>query len=279
MQRRRENQVASVQSEGVRQVDAVLRSLKLLRKGLVQVRDLYAAQEPIVAATENALNKMNAMENKEALASVVPMAYREEAEYRERLEHLKRQRSDVTKRREEMVRLARQNGMEVLCTGTADFTGPFKIEHQEDQSTVFFGKSRLERIPYPAAIHLVKALEKWRKSLEEKARKGWEEFIVKAVNAQEEISSSEAVPWRRVLNSVIPNEKSQKRLGVVLRYRLSMLISGRGPGGWRVVIVPPPLAEQRQAWSVPRMDRPNELVRVARLRLVRQTESSHSLSS
>ena len=257
----------SFQSQAISQLDEVIKTLRGFRKCLVEFGKLLAAYDPLVVEMAKRMKTLDRFSDTDPIAELVPFAIKEKESYRAQLEEIKKHRSDVHRRREDFVRLARDGGWDVVSTGTADLVGGYKVVHNERQSSIVFGKYNLRKISYPSGRNIFDALKNISKKLEADALKGWNEFIQQIVTTQEQLSVSEPVPWRKLLNSVIPNEAQQRRLGRILCYRLALLVSGKAPDGWRAVIVPPALSEQRTAWAVPRLDKPNDVVRVNRLRL------------
>lgn len=258
--------------EAIDQISGVVRRLQTVRKVFWELERLLSASDPLVDDLRKKLEKLADVSNSDSLGALIPLAVKELDRYRSRIEEIKRKRSDVRARREEFVRIARDAGWVVQSTGTADFVGPFKIQHDERTTIVFFAKFRVKRISYPSGATVLDTLKKVSEKMEDDALKGWGEFVDSVVATQERISATEPVPWGELFASIVPDKAQQKRLGRLFCYRLSLLISGKAPGGWKAVTVPPALAEQRFAWRVPRLDRPNDVVRVHRLRLKRMMD-------
>jgi len=256
-----------LQDSAIAQIDNAVKSLKSLRKALFGMKDLLSSSDTYFDEIAKKVKPLDAFSNPGPLASLVPLAIQEIDDYRARLEEIKSQRSDVRKRREEFVRMARDSGLLVQCMGTTDFTGPYKVEHVEQNSSIWFGKYRLQKIAYPSGGNILNTLRKVSRKLEEDALHGWNEFIDQIIAAQESISHTEFVPWKNLFNAVLPNIAQQRKLASLFCYRLSILISGKAPGGWKAITAPPALSEQRSAWGVPRLDKTNDIVRVYRLRL------------
>lgn len=266
-----------LQNSAIAQIDSAVKSLKSLRKALLGTKDLLSSSDPYFDQIAKKVKPLDAFPDTGPVALLVPLATQEIEDYRAKLEEIKRQRSDVRNRREDFVRMARDSGLVVECMGTADFTGPYKVEHAEQYSSIWFGKYRLRKIAYPSGGNILNALREVSGKLEEDALHGWDEFMGQIVAAQERISPTEFVAWKNLFNAVLPNIAQQKKLGSLFCYRLSILISGKAPGGWKAITAPPALSEQRSAWGVPRLDKTNEIVRVNRMRL--RKLSSHTSDS
>jgi hypothetical protein len=255
------------QNSAIAQIDSAVKSLKSLRKALLWTKDLLSSSDPYFEEIAKKMKPLDVFPDTGPLALLVPLAIQEIEGYRARLEEIKKQRSDVRNRREEFVRMAGDSGFVIQCMGTTDFSGPYKVEHVEQYSSIWFGKYRLQKIAYPSGGNIFNTLREVSGKLEEEALHGWAEFMDQIVAAQERISHTEFVPWKNLFNAVLPNIAQQRRLGSLFCYRLSILISGKAPGGWKAITAPPALSEQRSAWGVPRLDKTNEIVRVYRLRL------------
>jgi len=256
-----------LENSAIAQINSAVKSLKTLRKALLETKDLLSSSDPCFDEISKTGNPLDAFPDTGPLALLIPLAIQEREGYRARIEEIKRQRSDIRNRREDFVRMARDSGLVVQCMGTTDFTGPYKVEHLEQYSSIWFGKYRLQKIAYPSGGNILNALREVSSKLEEEALHGWAEFMDQIVAAQERVSHTEFVPWKNLFNAVLPNIAQQRRLGSLFCYRLSILISGKAPGGWKAITAPPALSEQRSAWGVPRLDKTNEIVRVYRLRL------------
>lgn len=253
--------------DAISEINEAIKRLSALRKVFRELGKLLSVPDPSVDELQKKLDMLGSFHESGPLAGLVPLAFQERDIYRTRIEEIKTKRSDVRARREEFVRLARDGGWGVQSTGIADFVGPYKVQHDERRSIVSFGKYMLKKISYPSGGNILDTLRKVSKKMEEDALKGWGEFMERVVAAQERISATEPVPWEELLTAAVPDKSQQRRLGRLYCYRLSLLISGKTPGGWKAVVVPPALAEQRSAWKVPRLDRPNDVLRVHRLRL------------
>lgn len=176
-------------------------------------------------------------------------------------------RSEVAPRRQALVELARAAGWDVVSTSVKDFVGPFTVEHAPSASTVKFGPYRLAKLELPAGAELMNTLKAQKQKLHDEALKGWDDFIRRALEAQGSVGFAETVPWPTLVAHAIPDPVARKRAAKALHYRVAMLISGQAPGGHRIQCVPPTLAEQRLALSVPRLDRANDETRIYRVRL------------
>ncbi len=185
----------------------------------------------------------------------------------ERTKTIRDERSDVDRRRRQLAAAAQVAGWAIEHTGAKDFVGPFSVQHRPSDSTIGFGSFRLQKLKVPSGEEVMAALEAHKSRLEAEAKKGWEEFVGAALAAQARISASEPVPWPTVVAEVLPDPKVRRRAGKTLLYRLAMLVSGLAPGNRRVQSVPPTLAEQRAAVTVPKLNRANDDVRIYRVRL------------
>ncbi len=255
--------------EAIRQANHAMKTLAAIRKALGDLRKLPCGDAD--ASIDILERKVGALEKalrQGSLETTIPQAGGALEQIRSRLDELKKQRSDARRRREEFARLARERGWSLVQTASGDYTGPFKLEHTEKACTLRFGRFLLKRLSYPSPIHLADAIVESTQQLEAEARRGWSEFIARAAEAQEKLSPVEPVPWKELVQAAIPDAKQSSRLKRSLCYRLAMLMSSRGLEGWGIAIAPPNLAEQREAWTVPRLDRPNESVRVFRVRLL-----------
>jgi hypothetical protein len=255
----------------ITKINESIRLLRSLQKILRELGKLLSVPDPSIEEIEKKQAKLEAFPRLESLAGLGPLVLNEREGYRTRIDEIKTQRSNVRARREDFVRLARDAGWDVQSTGTADFVGPFKIHHDERTSNVYFAKYRVKRISHPSGGNVFDALTKMSKKMEVDALKGWNEFMDRAIAMQDRISATEPVPWGELLTAIACDKAQQKRLGRIFNYRLALLVSGRAPGGWKAVVVPPALAEQRFAWKVPRLDRPNDVIRVHRVRLKKNT--------
>jgi hypothetical protein len=256
-------------SASVSQLQELLKALRVFTKGLIEVPKLLVTPDASVEAISKKLAYMLATTDRFPISTLVPIAYEELVEFQGRLDELKKERSDIRKRREEFVSLAKENGWSVISTGTRDHIGPYVVAHTDSGSTVFFGKMRILKVGYPSGVLLLNALQKRNHLLSAGALKDWDFFMEAVVKAQERISSSEPVPIEDIYSSIEPNEKKRRRLQLIFCYRIALLISGKAPGGWRLMSAPPALSEQAHAWTIPRLDRTNDIVRLRRFRVSR----------
>lgn len=178
-------------------------------------------------------------------------------------------RANVPRRREALANLAGHDGWLIDQTGTTDYVGPFELRHTPDSTTVRFGSFLLRTVKHPAPAELLATIRAAQATLKGDAERGLMEFLEAIEEAQRQRSSTDLVPWPQLLEAAVPDAKQRKRLAKVMVFRLALLLSGRGPSGWRLTVIPPTLSEQRRAIVVPRLDQPNAPVRVFRVRLSR----------
>jgi hypothetical protein len=227
-------------------------------------------ESPEAASLADISKKVGALEratDREALKKAVPALGGALAEARQRLDDIGGIRRDVLRRREGLAALAQERGIPHKHGDHCDWLGPFRFDHTEHVAAAKLGRVKLARLRTPSSLEVVRCAEELRRKLEEQAASGWDEFIHAAYRRQEELSSSEPVPWRALVEYALPDVKVRRRKAAVIVYRLALLIFGGAPGGWAFTCVPPTLAEQREAVEVPDLRHPGESVRVVRGRL------------
>lgn len=252
------------------EVDARIEALRNVKRALDRVQKiLSAAVDPDFESLEQAEAALSLALTDKALAAVVPLAAKLAADAMARLASLKSERIDVRRRREDFARLAQLRGWPTAHTGDADHVGPFTLHHAQEATTISYASLRIARLKYPSPVLVAEAIAAHERKLDGDARRHFEEFLVAAAREQERLSKTEAVPWPAIIEVLIPNAAERKRMKRLLLWRLGLLLSGRAPGGWRIETVPPNLQEMPRAWSVPRLDRPNDALRLFRIRLIR----------
>ena len=258
-----------------------------LKLALTEALDLSKALRPVnqalggvIKALENAetapfpeiSRKVSALEraaDRDPVRKAVPSLDGAVSEARERLGAISRERGDVLNRREHLDRLARDRGWAASHKERYDALGPFRLDHTEGSTAVRLGRLPLGKLKAPSAAEIVRFLEQARTKLETEATRNWDQFIESAYRRQQELSMSEPVRWKQLVQASIPDFNERRRKALIVLYRLAMLIFARAPGGWSFTCVPPTLGEQREAVEVPDFDHPGETVRVVRGRLLK----------
>jgi hypothetical protein len=258
----------TVEAIALSELKALQQSLKKVEKALAGATKVFeTAERRPIDELEKGVKALDA-----ALAGLADRVRVEHAPavaaaFRERISAQRIERSDVERRRRALAASAHSAGWPTDHAGETDYVGPFTVRHRPSESTVAFGSLRLLSLKLPSGEELMATLEASRSRLEAEANKGFEEFLIAALAAQQGMSHSEAVPWPAIVAQVVPDLKVRRRASKAILYRLSMLLSGQAPGNRRIQIAPPTLAEQRSAVSVPRLDRAHDDVRVYRVRL------------
>lgn len=220
----------------------------------------------IIARGVASLEKLASDPDATALLPALPPAATTAGDW---LKGVRMNRANVPRRREALANLANHDGWPIDQTGTTDYVGPFELRHTPDSTKVRFGSFLLKTVRHPAPAELLTTMKAAQATLKAEAERSLSEFLEAIEEAQRRMSSADAAPWPQLLEAAIPDAKQRKRLAKVMVFRLALLLSGRGPSGWRLTIVPPTLSEQRRAIVVPRLDQPNAPVRVFRVRLSR----------
>lgn len=251
------------------EIDARIEALRNVKRAADRVQKvLFAAADSDLESAEQAEAELSLALTDKTFAALVPLAAKLAADAKERLASVKSERVDVRRRRENFARLARTRGWATAHTGEVDHVGPFVLHHAPDATTISYGSLRAARLKYPSPTLIANAIEAHERKLNTDAHHHFEEFLGAAAGEQEKLSKTEAVPWPAIIEALIPNTAERKRMKRVLLWRLGLLLSGRAPGGWRIETVPPNLQEMPRAWSVPRLDRPNDALRLFRVRLI-----------
>lgn len=186
---------------------------------------------------------------------------------RERLVRLQADRRDVLKRRDQLASAARDKGIPHRFTDAADYIGPFRLEHSDAVMVLRLGKVAIARVKTPSGRESLASVLQSEARLRHAALDGWDPFMTALQRKQNELSGSEPVQWRLLVEAAVPEPKARRRLAPVLLYRLALLVSSDAPGGWRFSLTPPTLSEQRTAIEVPDLRHPGEPIRVSRGRL------------
>lgn len=257
--------------DALAEVDAAIEALRNVRRALDRMLKILSdAEDPEFVSLEQAEGALSvALEEAKRLATAIPLAAKRAPDAKAQLATLKSERADVRRRREEFARLAKFRGWPTAHTGDVDHVGPFTLHHAQEATTVLYASLRIARLKYPSPALVADAIAAHERKFDADARRNFEEFLVAAAREQERLSTTEAVPWPAIIEVLIPNAAERKRMKRLLLWRLGLLLSGRAPGGWRIETVPPNLQEMPHAWSVPRLDRPNDALRLFRIRLIR----------
>jgi hypothetical protein len=264
-------------NETLAEIDAQIEALRSVKRAADRVQKvLAAAADSDLESLEQAQAALSLALKDNTLSALVPVAAKLAIDAKARLASLKSERADVRRRREDFARLAHLRGWPTAHTGEVDHVGPFILHHAQDATTISYGSLRIAKLKYPSPTLIANAIEAHERKLNADAHDRFEEFLGAAAREQENLSKSEAVPWPAVIEALIPNVAERKRMKRVLLWRLGLLLSGRAPGGWRIETVPPNLQEMPRAWSVPRLDRPNDALRLFRIRLIRDENSPSS---
>ncbi len=252
------------------EVDARIEALKNVKRVADRVQKVISSSgDPEIESLEQAEAALSLALTDKALAAVVPRVAKFAADAKAQLASLKSERIDIRRRREGLARLAQLRGWPTAHTGEADHVGPFTLHHAQDATTITYASLRIARLKYPSPALIANAIATHERKLDMDARHHFEQFLDAAAREQETSSKTEAVPWPAIIEALIPRPAERKRIKRVLLWRLGLLLSGRAPGGWRIESVPPNLQEMPRAWSVPRLDRPNDALRMFRVRLIR----------
>lgn len=246
-----------------------IKNIQNYKRTLMELKKVWETPAPNAPFIERSIAKLIQLRADSKLCLLHKTLLQEIKQQEDRWEELKKARSDIRARRESLMKIARKNKLICESTGTTDYIAPFRVEHQPNQSQIFFGRIRLEKLSYPTANEIFEVIQKSHQSLQSESRKDWDSFLQGMIQAQSRISSIGPVPWKALLDMVIPDAKIQRRMELVLCYRLALLIEGQDTNGWKAVVTPPTLTEQTNAWSIPRLHRAHEIVRVWRVRLVR----------
>jgi hypothetical protein len=262
------------------QIDARIDALRSLRRAADRTQKaLSAAADSDLESLEQAEAALSLTLADHSLAALVPLATQLAGDAKARLVSLKSERSDVRRRREDFARLAHARRWRIAHTGEMDHVGPFTLHHSPDATTISYGSLRLARLKYPSPTVIGKTVEAHEQKLNADAHHDFSEFLGAAAREQEKVSQTEAVPWPAIVEALISNPVERKRMRRVLLWRLGLLLSGGAPGGWRIETTPPNLQEMPRAWSVPRLDRPNDALRLFRIRLIRDPDAKNRESN
>jgi hypothetical protein len=251
--------------EGVTQLTRVLPKVSRAITGAM--RSLSAQATLPLAKVAKSVKALEAAAATEAVRRAVPHLETAIAEARDHLKEIDAERRDVQKRRDELARVAQEAGVPWRYTTRSDFVGPLRLDHSEQAVTVRLGPTPVGRIPAPSGrTTLAYALDVERK-LKAAALAGWAEFLKAALARQKELSPSEPVRWKALVEAAAPDPRQRNRAAGVFGYRLALLVAATAPDGSRFTCTPPTLAEQRDATEVPDLHHVGELVRVVRGRL------------
>jgi len=251
------------------QVDRTVSSLRPLRRLLSETQRCLANADqlplPFLQKAVDRLERACTEDARRAVPDLVEVV----SDTRAELGRVSQAREDVDRRRQDLAREAKHRGWPASHTASADHIGPFEVHHSNQVARIRMGSLPIAAVQRPGAAQLISLLESTKATLHRQALEGWGAFVHSLDVAQREISASEPVPWKELIERAFPDKKARQAKQKVNFYRLAMLISGVAPEGWAVATASPVLAEQRSAFDVPRLDQPGQIVRVNRVRLVR----------
>jgi hypothetical protein len=234
-----------------------------------------AEGSPQPSSTEVAALKERFEAAEEALAvDIVPLARRvvedagaQRVQFAKRLHLLQAERRDVDRRRSELAECAKEYDWGISHTEKRDYVGPFSIEYTPESATLELGKSKRCKLAFPTGMEVFEAVKAERAELERLVEDVWTEMKKRIVPRQ--ATPDTLVAWPDVVAALsTPEVPFRKREAVVL-YALALLRAGKMRDGWSASFKPPTLAQQndRDAVTLPRIDRPGNPDRIAALRL------------
>lgn len=220
-----------------------------------------------LAVRAKAMDEALALDLVALARQVVEGAGAQRNETARRLLDLKNERADVDRRRDQLAKAAIGYDWGMQHTGKRDFIGPLTIEHFPEASVILVGKVRRGKLVYPSGQELFDAVKVQRADLEKQAKEIWEEMKRRIVPLQRTPEST--IPWSEVVGALSTPELPFKKREASVLYALSLLRAGRMEGGWSASFRQPTLAQQNEkdAITLPRIDRPGSPDRIAALRL------------
>lgn len=248
----------------------LIKSLRPASRAIaVVVKALELADESPLRELSKKIGALERVAEKQPLRRAVPSLEGAVAEAKQTFDDISRQRSDTLRRREGIAALAAARGLSFRHMDRSDWLGPIQLDHSATTTVLKLGRVTLARMKTPSPTEVVARAEKVKAQLERDARKDFEPFAEAAYRRQQELSGSEPVRWKELVEHVMPDQKERRRRAALLLYRLALLVFGEAPGGWVFKRVPPPLSEQREAIEVPDPRHPGESERIVRGRLRR----------
>jgi hypothetical protein len=224
---------------------------------VARLRDALAAAEEALADDLVALATAAAEE-----------ARRERDRIGNELSERERERRDTAKVREALATAARGWDWMIEHKDRRDFIGPFTVEHAPGDVRVLLGRIRLKTLDHPTGEEVFAAVRSERERLERDARAEWP--VIRTALLERQRAPEDAVPWRTLVEALSPDGPLRKREPAVV-LALALLREGVLEAGWTLSTRPPSLAHQKDALSLPRVDRPGSPDKVYALRVDRHT--------
>jgi hypothetical protein len=183
------------------------------------------------------------------------------------LSHREREWRDTAKVREALATAARGWDWRIEHKDRRDFIGPFTVEHAPGNVRLLLGRVRLKTLDHPTGEEVFDAIRAERERLEAEARAEWP--AVRGALLERQRAPDDAVPWRALAEALSPDAPLRKREPAVV-LALALLREGALEPGWTLSTRPPSLAHQKDALSLPRIDRPGSPDKIYALRVDRE---------
>lgn len=188
----------------------------------------------------------------------------ERARIAEALATREAERNDLDKVREGFAEAALGDVWTVVHKDRRDFIGPLTIEHAPGSAKLLFGRSRLRVLDHPSGLEVFEAVREERARLEAEAKAVWP--ALKAALLPLQARPDDAVRWPEAVRAIAGGSPFKKREPSVV-YALALLRNGELEPRWSLSTKPPSLAHQKDAVSIPRIDRPGSPDKVYAIRL------------
>jgi hypothetical protein len=182
-----------------------------------------------------------------------------------RLEAIKAERGDVERRRRELAAAVQGWDWAIVHFDQRDAIGPFAVQHTAEASTVKLAKLRIEKLDFPTGAEIFAAVKAARERLELEARALWPDLKRALLPLQ--VAPGSSIPWKQLLDAAGGSGPTARKHEPAVVFALLLLRAGALEDGWSLQTRPPALAEQDDAISLPRLDRPGDSTRVHAVRI------------
>lgn len=204
---------------------------------------------------------------KEPLVEVATRVVAEGAKIRDELANklhaLKKERTDVEKRRQDLARFAQDWDWKLAHRERRDHVGPFTLEHDPEMTQIKLGDCKLVVLRYPSGEELFAAVKFERTRLDRESRPAWERVKTAALAEQ----GDGAMPWASLRTALDTKETPFKKHEAAVLFALVLAREGLMEPGATLQTKPPALSQQKGAISLPRITQPGNADRVHALRI------------
>jgi hypothetical protein len=193
-------------------------------------------------------------------------ARRERERIANELSEREREWRDTAKVRDALAKAAAGWDWRIEHKDRRDFIGPFTLEHAPGHVKLLLGRIRLKALDHPSGEEVFAEVQTERKRLETAARSEWPSIRAALLDRQR--APDDVVPWRELAAALSPGAPLRKREPAVI-LALALVREGSLEPGWALSTRPPSLAHQKDALTLPRIDRPGSPDKIYALRIDR----------